>query len=181
LFFSDRPTVALLASWIFAFQSIPILLINASIPTDHIDHTLMTIVLGGIYFGLWFIRKKRSVFLLLSGLLLGFGLLTKLWPALLIWVVFSWMLLVFWKKHFIIPSMLHLLLGLAIVSPWLYYTWLHFPNEFKWENAGYFQHFKQPIEKEQITFFAYMRYCISAFSPVLFISLFIRAYLKSVN
>ena len=140
-------TAGYFAAALHALNPFYIRLISGTIPTDHVEVTVAFFV-EATFLVLVFAAKRRSMRLaILAGLLLGCGVLSKSWPALIALAAVPF----FWRgrEHlvdFVKPLALILLIAAAFVLPWQIYASHTWPQEVAWESHQVFNRLFEALE-----------------------------------
>ncbi|MDO9511821.1 MAG: glycosyltransferase family 39 protein [Bacteroidales bacterium] len=146
----DQKTGALAAVFISVAQ-FPLELLSGTYATDHNDFFFLFLISASIWAFVEYRFYNKTRFILLSGMFIGFAVLTKWLTGLLLFSGWGLMLLIFhderrslekWKDIVIAA-----LIATVIFLPWQLYTLLAFPIESNYEFAYNTRHFFEVIEK----------------------------------
>ncbi|MEO0733070.1 MAG: glycosyltransferase family 39 protein [Bacteroidota bacterium] len=139
-----RP-VSLLTLGLCGFHGLHLELMAGRTATDHVDIWLSFFTVAGATLAFRYYASGRSTrsYLLLTGVCLGLGLLSKSLPALLILVITSG-----WayrqrvgRRAWVSDISLVFLVGMAVAAPWYGYILWAFPAETAWAFTHQFLHF----------------------------------------
>jgi len=148
-----------LAAFLFSINGLLISLVGGRTATDHIDVFFMFFVLLSVYFSIQYIQKEKTIFSFLVGISIGFAILSKWLPALIVLPI--WLLLVWDSKQFnlktIITQFVFILISLAaIFLPWQFYIFSVFPKESLWESSHHFKHLFEELDGHSTTIFYFL-------------------------
>jgi 4-amino-4-deoxy-L-arabinose transferase-like glycosyltransferase len=124
---------------------------------DHTDTALIFFVLLGVWAALQSAREPRLSMLGLAGVALGFGYLSKSFPALIVLpVAFA-----IFVERAAWPAALGrtaliALVGVAVAAPWTAYTWIAFPVEAAWTTRSLLIHTTETLEAHPGSTFGYV-------------------------
>jgi 4-amino-4-deoxy-L-arabinose transferase-like glycosyltransferase len=151
------PGIALLAAGFHAVNGFLVALAAGRRVADHVDTALIAFVELGIWAALRHARNRRVTMLLLSGVALGAGLLTKSLPALLIVLV---AFVVFVQQESISRAVAKCvaitIIGVAVAAPWTVYISAMFPREAAAAGLYALMHVSHTLEGHQPRLFAYV-------------------------
>lgn len=155
LAFGDR--VALLAAGFHAVNAFLVELAAGRRGGDHTDTALIFFVELGIWAALRHGRDRRVPTLLLAGVALGLGVLSKSLPALLVLPVAFAIFLErgTWTGAFARTAAVALI-GALVVAPWAAYAWSAFPREAIWTALYTLRHTSEAIEGHRRSHVAYL-------------------------
>jgi len=149
-FFSRK--VALLAAFFLSINGFLLELASGRTATDHIDIHFLFFILLTLHLGLKSIRDQKLTYWILAGITLGFAVLTKWLPALLV-LPLLFIVLHHRKEHSFLNNIGRLLLmfGIAVIvfGPWQFYIHNKFPIEADWESTYNFKHLFMQLEGHQ--------------------------------
>lgn len=146
--------IALLAAFFHSISGLVLIFNSGTYGMDNIDNALFFFVQLSIFFWIRFLRGTPSTIsslkgresggtIFFSGIAMGFGLLSKSYPALLSWGIFV-SLMVFEKyrtKKHLIHSLLMLSTALVFFIPWQLYTSFQWQEEFQAAQKVLWGHF----------------------------------------
>jgi len=155
-FFNSR--TAFVAAFLFSSNGLIIELTSGRVATDHIDITFMFFIQAAVLMALEFAKHKRVVFNILCGVFIGFAILTKWLPALIVVPLWGLALMHYklYKPKFVLAHLLLLLSVVAIVAlPWQIYIHEMFPQEAIWEAEFNRKHFTEALDGQSGPFYYY--------------------------
>lgn len=144
----DR-TAALIAAALQAFNPVILMLVNGYVFSDHVDISLLFWTELSIYFlvrSLAIEQKRRALLPVLCGVVQGLAFLSKSYPALIVTglAMVAWY---FYRPRFSGRSLLSIILTtMVVVLPWIFWTAIRFPAEFRHENLQILHHLNQNVE-----------------------------------
>jgi 4-amino-4-deoxy-L-arabinose transferase len=149
----DRRT-ALFATTLQAFTPAIVMLVHGYTFSDHVDVALLFWVELGMWLVVMATRTGKARYVVLAGAAQGLGFLCKTYPALIVTAVagFMWVMThvgrVERESSRLKFSHVLMLIAAAIVTvaPWLIYCAVHYPNEFRAENALILRHLNENVE-----------------------------------
>lgn len=151
------PGIALLAAGFQAVNGFLVALAAGRRVADHVDTALIACVELGVWAALSHARNRRVPMLLLCGVALGAGLLTKSLPALLIVPV---AFVIFVQQESISRAMARCavitITGAVVAAPWMLYIWTAFPGEAAAAGLYTLLHVSQTLEGHDPRPFAYL-------------------------
>jgi len=171
-FFNRR--VALLAAFFHSIHGLIIELTGGRVATDHIDIFFLFFIELAIYFTIIFIQKGKTYLNLIAGVSIGFAILTKWLPALIVLPI--WIFLVIDSRKFchkeIIKNFLILIATCFIVFlPWQIYIYIRFPLEAHWESAFNMMHITQILDQHSGPFYYHFLRLTRLYGELIFIPL----------
>lgn len=133
-------------------------LVSGTIPSDHIDLIMVFFVELTVLFYVYAANRNSFFFFAMAGISLGFGFLSKSFPAMIGFVA---ILPLFGKgKKLFLKDIWRLLYSLlwfaGIILPWKIYTAVKWPNEFTWEQTYTLKHFFTVIEGHSHPWYKYL-------------------------
>lgn len=152
-------SVAFLSAFLFSIHGLIIELTAGRVSTDHIDVTFLFFITLGVWSSIKYLNRNKFFYLLLIGICLGFALLTKWLPALIILPIEIYCICQLKGepiKVVVIKTLFITLIAICIFLPWQLYILYHYPIEARWEYAYNAKHFYIPIENHEGTFFYYI-------------------------
>ena len=163
---------AAIASTIQAFSGFIMQLTHGYQFSDAIDISLLFYCELGIYGVVCTVRTGRGYFILLAGIGQGLAFLSKTYPAFIITGVAlaAWLApkLAFAKKEDCQLRGQHILrmliITILIAAPWMLYTALEYPVEFKIEHNYIFKHLTEDIEGWGSPWYKVFQYSIQIFN-----------------
>ena len=137
------------AAFFQAINGLMIELAAGRIATDHIDASFAFWVAGGVWLSVLPSKNGNRPFWLdaLTSLAVGFAILSKWLPALvvgLVWAYVRWT--EGWRWKIIGRGSLILFVLVLVVLPWQLWTFYRFPLEFAWEQAYNNKHLFEGLE-----------------------------------
>jgi 4-amino-4-deoxy-L-arabinose transferase-like glycosyltransferase len=153
--------VGLFAAFFQAINGYVIEIAGGRSTTDHVDTMLLFLielgVLAMLYSSDFFKQKKKSIFVL--GFLMALAILCK-WLIGLILLPLLIVFELFIQKNNLKSVIIHafkvFFIAILLVSPWFLYTYLKFPEEFKWEQLSHFLHVSKSIEGHNHAWWFYL-------------------------
>ncbi len=148
--------VAFIAAFLFSIHGLIIEITAGRVATDHIDLFFLFFIELAVLLALKFANSKNQPFNILCGISIGFAILSKWLPALIVLPI--WGLLVLATKDFTIKEIIKsgsiLLFTIIVVSlPWQIYIHLTFPQETLWENHFNALHLTEALDNQGGSFF----------------------------
>ena len=166
------PGIALLAAGFQAVNGFLVALAAGRRVADHVDTALIAFVELGIWAALCHARDRRVPMLLLAGVALGAGLLTKSLPALLIVPV---AFVIFVQQEPIARALAKCtaltITGVAVAAPWTVYIWVLFPREAAAAGLYTLMHVSQTLEGHEPRLLAYVAEMPRFFGELIWIPL----------
>ena len=151
------PDIALLAAGFQVVNGFLVALAAGRRVADHVDTALIVFIELGIWAALRHARDRRVTMLLLAGVALGAGLLTKSLPALLIVPV---AFVVFAQQESISRAMARcaviIVTGVAVAAPWMMHISAMFPREAAAADLYTLMHLSHTLEGHEPRLFAYV-------------------------
>jgi len=141
--------IGYLAAFFYSINGLIIEVTAGRVATDHIDVFFLFFVELAIFFSIQFVISKKTIFNIFVGISLGFAILSKWLPALIVLPI--WLVMVVGSKNLTIKSILLqftvlLITTLAIFLPWQLYIYTVFPVEAAWETGFNLKHITQALE-----------------------------------
>ncbi len=145
--FSNK--IGLIAAFFHATNGLIIEMCAGRVATDHYDTLFLVFIEGAIYFVLIQAEQKKNFYSILIGAFIGFAILTKWLPALVVlpvWFLFS-------KKQFSNKTLLFqalIIIGVTIIIalPWQIYILKTFPVEAKLSYRHNLQHVTETLDEQ---------------------------------
>lgn len=135
--------VGYLAAFLFATNGLIIELVGGRTPTDHVDIFFLCFILLGAFFALKHAKTNDSVWIVLCGASMGFAVLSKWLPALIIipvWLSYQ----IHLKRRLslsLLSDLLVLIASCAIICvPWQIFIYSNFPVEAQIESDYNWKH-----------------------------------------
>lgn len=133
-FFNKR--VAFISALLYSMNGLIIELTGGRVATDHYDTFFLFFIQLAVFFCIKFINSERKGYNILVGVAIGFAILTKWLPALIVLPI--WFILVydsgkFSKQQIFIQSVLLVFALVVVALPWQIYSARAFPLETAWE------------------------------------------------
>lgn len=150
--------VGLFSAFMLAINGLILELTSGRITADHVDIFYLFFVLLGVFFAVKLARFNHWVYNFLWGFVLGFAILTKWLPALIIVPVgllirFSGCATQVSLKKSMIDLAIMLGVATLVFLPWQLYTQYHFPLESAWEKKYNWLHIFTDIENQAEPFY----------------------------
>lgn len=141
--------VGIVAAYLHAINGLIIEITGGRIATDHVDLFFVVLVEFGVFFTVLEFKNYRKLKPVWIGAFMGFAILTKWLPALLIMGIYF----VFQRNKLTKTQLAKdiLLLGTTafiIAFPWQYYTSTSFPLESAWEKHFNWLHITQVLDEQ---------------------------------
>ncbi|MGB1004860.1 MAG: ArnT family glycosyltransferase [Salibacteraceae bacterium] len=143
--------VGKISALLFAINGIILEVGSGRIPTDHIDLFFLCFVLFSVYNAVVFFKRRKSRYNLLFGFCLGFAILSKWLPALIvvpIWIMLSQFFNTYTKKELFVELVKALAIVCMIVIPWQWYAITEFPQEYLWESTYNLLHITEVLSDQ---------------------------------
>jgi 4-amino-4-deoxy-L-arabinose transferase-like glycosyltransferase len=151
------PGIALLAAGFQAVNGFLVALAAGRRVADHVDTALIVFVELSVWAALRHARERRVPMLLLSGVALGAGLLTKSLPALLVVpIVFGIFVQQDSVSRAVAKCAVITMTGAAVAAPWMLHIWAVFPREAAAAGVYTLLHVSQTLEGHEPSLFAYV-------------------------
>jgi len=148
-YFTNDNRMSYLSAFFFSINGLIVELTAGRVATDHIDIAFMFFIELSIFLIIKFVETKKVIYDLLAGLSLGFAILSKWLPALIIVPIFFLLLIDSKKfnkyeliKFFIIFCLSFLILPIG----WHLYTFINFPLEAKDCYLHNIRHFTEKLD-----------------------------------
>ncbi len=147
-YFFNRKT-AFVAAFLYSINGLIIELTAGRVATDHIDIFFLFFVQLSIYCCIKFVQHKKQLFTILAAVSLGFAILSKWLPALIVLPI--WLLLVldsnqFSRKQILLSTLLFIGITGLVFLPWQWYIFSVFPQEAAWEASFNLKHFTEVLD-----------------------------------
>jgi 4-amino-4-deoxy-L-arabinose transferase len=155
-FFNIR--TAFVAAFLFSSNGLIIEMTSGRVATDHIDTTFLFFIQAAVLMALEFAKYKRVIFNIICGVFIGFAILTKWLPALIVVPIWGLALMYYksYKPKLVFAHLLLLLSVVAIVAlPWQIYIHKMFPQEAIWEAEFNRKHFTEALDGQSGPFYYY--------------------------
>lgn len=143
--------VGYIAAVLMALSYFPLELIAGRYATDHNDIAFLFYVTGSFWAWFEYQRSKSNKYLILIGLFAGGAVLVKWLMGMLVFVIWSIVLLIkeqknVFKKTNLLPIIKAGLISLVVFLPWQIYIHFQFPKESAYEMALNGKHFFEAVE-----------------------------------
>ncbi|MEI6900592.1 MAG: glycosyltransferase family 39 protein, partial [Bacteroidota bacterium] len=166
--------VGLLAAFFFSIHGLIVELSGGRVATDHYDLFFLVLIELAIWFSFRFSENKKLIFNILAAVLLGFAILTKWLPALI--VLPLWYIIIHYSKRFTLQETLLnfflLILTMVLVAlPWQIYISHAFPLEYQWESHLNRLHLIQVIEGREGPFYYHLDHLRIQYGELIYIPL----------
>ena len=148
--------VGYLAAFLASINGLLITLVGGRTATDHVDVFFMFFILLAIYLSIQYIKKEQTIYSFLIGVSIGFAILSKWLPALIvlpIWVLLVWDSEKFNLKTILVQFVIILITLTAIFLPWQLYTFSVFPKESIWESSHNIKHLHESLDGHSTSIF----------------------------
>ncbi len=145
-----------IAAFFVAINGMIVELVSGRVATDHVDIVFAGSVLAAVFFALKYAQSKRQIFNLLTGLFIGFALLSKWLPGLIVlpvWLAFILNEKSFSWKEIIVNGLILCTTIFVVAAPWQFYIWSEFPVEAAWESEFNRRHIFEELEGQGNHFF----------------------------
>ncbi len=141
--------VAYIAAFLYSIHGLIIALAGGRYATDHIDIFFLFFISLAVLWLLQYIKTKKQIFNILSGLSVGLAVLSKWLPAFIVFPV--WLLLVidsgkFKYEKILIDFTILILVTCLTFIPWQLYIHMKFPMEAAYENSFNMRHITEGLE-----------------------------------
>jgi 4-amino-4-deoxy-L-arabinose transferase-like glycosyltransferase len=171
--FFDEKT-GLLAAFFMAINGLVIEIGSGRIATDHFDILFLCFIEIAVLFAAYNARRGHLFYALLSGAFLGFAILTKWLPALIVLPIHLLLLLKEGhpRRRIALHTGLSFLAALLISVPWQVYILQQFPDEARWEYYHHWLHIATPLDGQPDDgWFHYLNTIRIKFSEIIYIPL----------
>jgi 4-amino-4-deoxy-L-arabinose transferase len=175
----DKKT-GLLAAYLHAINGIVLELAAGKLSSDHIETFFNVFIEIAILFCILSIIKKNKYYLsLLGGVFIGLAVLSKWFPALLVFPV--WLTGALFARKYktreIISHFILIISGCLIIAlPWFIYILINFPIEAKWVIRKLLFAYSSIIETHSAPFWYYINYVEIIFGEIIYIPLLFSLY-----
>lgn len=157
-YFYNKKT-GFLAAFLFSINGLIIELTAGRAATDHIDVFFLFWIEVAIAFSILFVQKQKTIYNIIAGISIGFAILTKWLPALIvipIWILIIWDSKKFNLMELCMQFLILLFTCLIIFLPWQLYIFHSFPQEAHWEYYFNYKHLIEVIEIQQEPFYFFL-------------------------
>ncbi len=171
LFFNKK--VGLLSAFFMAINGLVVELASGRIATDHYDSLFIVFVEIAVLFSFLNASRQQLIYAILSGAFIGFAILTKWLPALIV-IPIHVLLLLHYKsslKNIAFQIVSSLLVVLAIILPWQLFILNHYPIEANWEYKYNLLHFTTVLDEQGGGRFYYIEKLRINYSEIIYIPL----------
>jgi 4-amino-4-deoxy-L-arabinose transferase-like glycosyltransferase len=140
--------VGLLSAFFMSFNGLIIEMASGRIATDHYDTLFLCFISTSILFAYMNARNKKLLFSILSGTFIGFAILTKWLPALIVLPIHLCFLLneKAKPKEIILNILASILSGVVVALPWQLYVISTFPVEAEWSYQYNWLHISKVLD-----------------------------------
>lgn len=140
--------VALLAAFFISINGLFIELGAGRVATDHYDVLFAAFIFIALFFSQQHALRKKTAYALLSGCFVGFALLTKWLPALIVLPIHALLLkqYTFSNTQILKTLGISFLAAIVIALPWQLYILSAFPKEASWEYFHHWLHITSALE-----------------------------------
>jgi 4-amino-4-deoxy-L-arabinose transferase len=170
----DKKT-GLLAAFLHAINGLLIELAGGRISSDHVETCFIFFVELAILFSVWSVtRRSRYAFSMLAGIFTGLALLSKWFPALLVFPVWITAMLAYRRNDWrtFTGQLLVMAAGcIAVAAPWIIYISRHFPAEADWVIRKFLFAYSGAVEGHQAPFWYYLNKVGVLFGELIYIPL----------
>ncbi len=149
LFPEEGVLPGLLAGLFFALNPLMLRLTSGTIPTDHVDISLVFFITLAVFLAIRAHGSSRPVPWITAGLAMGVAFLCKSWPALVALLAVLPLLAADHRQIRPMFSRAAYLLGgfLALPVPWHLYCYFRWPKEYAWEMSyNFWTHLTTAVE-----------------------------------
>jgi len=148
--------VGLLAATFHAVNGFVVALASGRRVADHVDTALLFFFELSIYAAILSARRGRSGLIIVSGVAIGCGLLSKSLSALIALPVIAVMVGSErgWSQA-VRAVITAAACALLVAAPWNWYAMSQFPREFAWENLHVLRHVTERLEEAPASRFSY--------------------------
>lgn len=143
--------IGLIAAFLFAINGFVLEIGSGRASTDHVDLTFLFYTSIAIFLAILGAEKKSWIYASLVGFFIGFAILTKWLPALIVLPIWILSCLHYKRKWPFIfqSSIVILLLANVIALPWQLYIFDKFPTEASYESEYNTRHVFEPLGTEK--------------------------------
>jgi 4-amino-4-deoxy-L-arabinose transferase-like glycosyltransferase len=151
--------VGLLSAFIFATNGLVLEMTGGRSATDHPDVFFMFFVLLAVYLSVRYVQTLKVYFNIFVGIAIGFAILSKWLPALIVLPVWCLFVLDSKKvdlKHATLQFLLICLVASLVFLPWQLYILNYFPLESKWEFQFNVRHIFEVLDGQGGPFYFFL-------------------------
>jgi 4-amino-4-deoxy-L-arabinose transferase len=157
--FYKNKKIGYLAALLFSFNGLVLEMTSGRIATDHPDNAFLFFILLSIFLTTRFIESKKVIFNILAGITIGFAILSKWLPALIVLPI--WLLFVYQSNKFSIKQILGyfallMCVAVAVFLPWQIYIYDAFPVEAAFESEFNRRHFTEALEDHNNPYYYFL-------------------------
>jgi len=163
-----------LAALFYAINGLILELTGGRLATDHIDISFLFFIELSVFFIILYIQKEKTIFTILAGVCLGFAILSKWLPALIILPVWLFMVVdseKFTVKTIIVQFLLLVIITILIFMPWQIYIYQAFPDEAAWESSFNFRHITESLEGHAEPFYYFLNKLMVNYGELIYLPL----------
>jgi len=167
-----NPGVAFIAAFLYSINGLIISLVGGRDATDHIDIFFLFFISLAVLLVLEYIRNENQLFNIFSGVAIGFAVLSKWLPALIV-IPVAYLLMKdsgkFATKR--ILCNLAIITGVALLTfgPWQLYIHMNFPQEADYEGSFNIKHITEGLEKHGEPFWYHFKYLGKNYGEAIYI------------
>lgn len=166
--------VAFIASFLYSIHGLIIEMTAGRVATDHIDIFFLFFIQLSVWLAILFVRKKKILYNLFCGVSIGFAILSKWLPALIVLPI--WILLLLDSKKFswreiLINFALLCIMIFAVVLPWQLHIHRAFPLETGWESSMRLKHLTEVLDQQGGPFYYHFDRLRIIFGELIYIPL----------
>lgn len=173
----DRRT-GLLAAFFLSINGLVIEMCSGRIATDHYDTLFLVFIEIAILFGCYSSVKRLKRYAILSGAFMGFAILTKWLPGLIVLPVHFCLLCYSGNtlKDTIKAILLSVFTAVVIAAPWQLYIITQFPAEAKWEYYHNWLHITNELDGQKGGYFYFLGKIRINYSEIVYLPLLYLIY-----
>jgi 4-amino-4-deoxy-L-arabinose transferase-like glycosyltransferase len=151
--------IGYLSAFFYSINGLIIELTGGRVATDHIDIFFLFFVELAVFFSIKFVQNKKIFYNILAGVGIGFAILSKWLPALIVFPI--WLLLIidsrnFKSKEIIFQFLVLFITCVVVFLPWQLYIFKTFPIEANWEASFNFKHITDVLEEQTGPFYYFV-------------------------
>lgn len=179
-FFNQR--VAIISAYLTAVNGLLIEVSIGRVSSDHVELCFVFLILGAVFFlikSFKFSLQKYSL-TAIAGLICSLAILTKLLPALIVWLLFVALVIQYRiknRKVIFINLVVLMLTSLALPLLWLIYIKLTFPTEYQNLSEAFFLPISNVVHTHNGSIFYYFSNIRIIFGELIYFPLLLILYL----
>jgi 4-amino-4-deoxy-L-arabinose transferase len=155
----SKRTTAWLAAFLMATNGLILELTGGRVATDHYDIHFMFFILLGIYFSTKYVISEKPIYSLFIGISIGFAVLTKWLPALIVIPIYLFIVIdekKVTKSELFLNLLVITAIATAVFLPWQLYIHSQFPAEASYTASYNIKHFTEVLDNQTGPFWYYL-------------------------